>query len=79
MKLFIFIMLLSSVSFGSTDHDHLYFQYQYEDKVFLYESEDLNWEKNMELGADKCMEFFKASPDNEQRFLELVDICANPR
>lgn len=79
MKKFLILMaLVSSSAFAMVDSKRFYWKYTYEGKTFHFVSEDKDWFKSMEKGADKCMEFFKADVDDEERYVELTGVCVNP-
>ena len=77
-KIFIILALVSSSAFGMVDSKHFHWQYKFEGKTFYFVSEDKDWFKSMEKGADKCMEFFEADVDDEQRYVDLTGVCVNP-
>lgn len=77
-SILILIALMSSTALGMVDHSKYHWQYRFEGKTFYFVSEDKDWYKAMEAAAPKCMEFFKADPDDEYRYEILTGVCVNP-
>lgn len=78
-NILVILALISSTAYGMVDSKHYYWKYKYEGKTFNYVSEDRDWFKSMEAGAQKCMKFFKADPDgDETRYEILTGVCVNP-
>lgn len=83
MKIFLFVILFASTAFadGAVDQKHIHFQYNLDGKTFYFTSRDGDYYKAIEEGAMRCYHFFTKDviESSEDRKLEIIDVCANPR
>ena len=79
----LFLILLSSSAFAQSavDQKHVHFQYTVDGKTFYFTSSDGNYYKALEEGGGRCYHFFTKDvvASSEERKLEIIDVCANPR
>ena len=76
IKYAIAILLLASTA----NAKEYKFTYSFEKETLVYRTEAKTWEEAFKSGADCCFEFFKnVKPLTEDRGLDIIDVCANPK
>lgn len=76
MKTLIFLVLLCSTA----EAKEFKFTYTLGRDQLQYKTNAETWETAFKRGADFCFDFFtKKEPFSEDRWLEIIDTCANPR
>ena len=77
MRYFIFALLLSSAA-NATEFK---FTYTLGRDQLQYKTDAKNWEEAFERGAKFCFDFFVKREKNltEEKGLDIIDTCANPR
>jgi hypothetical protein len=77
MKALIFALLLCSTAQAEEFH----FKYILGRDMLQYKTEAATWEEAFKRGADFCFKFFVDREKNltEEKGLDIIDTCANPR
>lgn len=77
MKLFILTLLLPSLLLATE------FKFKYKDgsESLQIKVTEKSWESAYKFAAKQCFHYFmkKEAKFNEERGLDIIDICANPR
>lgn len=75
MKALILVLLCSTAQ-----AKEFKFSYTLDGYNFQYSTDANSWEEAFERGSQSCLKFFvNKKPLNEDRVLDIVDVCANPK
>ncbi|MCX7977981.1 MAG: hypothetical protein N2578_03160 [Bdellovibrionaceae bacterium] len=77
--IFLFSLIVSSISFGQESRDYT-FKYELNGEKFAYSTRAGTWEDAYEKAADACFKNYRGRGKiTEERALDIIDTCANPR
>lgn len=71
-------LFLSSVA--KADEQQFTFKYKLDGQTLEIKKKDDSWAKAFEFSAKECYKYFKDNrPLTEEKGIDIIDVCANPR
>lgn len=67
---------------GPASESSIVFNYNYKGKTLKLSFKGVSWDVALKEGANKCMDYYtegKRAKVDEELYLDLIDVCVNPR